>query len=129
MREPLLGAQTSLTHTVTSDDTAAFSGETVHELYGTAYVVREMEHAARLHLLPLLEANESSVGSEVLIRHRAPVAVGEEVQFTATVTSWTTRTLTADVVALHGNSIVAEGYVVQRVVDAVSFARNYAPVH
>ena len=125
MREPVLDARMSLTHTVAPDDVAAFSGEVVHELYGTACVVREMEHVARLHILPLLETGEGSVGREVVIRHRAPVAVGEEVEFTATVSSWTRRTLTTDVVARHGDRVIAEGHVVQGVVDADAFARNY----
>jgi fluoroacetyl-CoA thioesterase len=106
---------------VTDAQTAAFPGGAPHRLYGTAAMVGDMEYAARLVLLPLLEAGEEGVGAEVWCRHRAPVPVGATVELVAAATEQTGRRLVCRVEARHDGRLVGEGTVTQVVVDAAGF--------
>jgi fluoroacetyl-CoA thioesterase len=108
-------------HTVGEADTAAFADGVVHRVYGTAAMVRDMEYAARLVLLPLLEPGEEGVGAEVWCRHLAPVPVGAAVELVATAAEQTARRLVCSVEARHGGVLVGEGRVIQVVVDADRF--------
>jgi fluoroacetyl-CoA thioesterase len=45
----------------------------------TPWLIWFLEHAARAAVLPLLEPGESTVGTEVQIRHLAPTPVGQAV--------------------------------------------------
>ncbi len=108
-------------HTVTDDDVAAFAGGVVHRVYGTAAMVRDMEYAARLVLLDLLEADEEGVGAEVWCRHLAPVPVGATVELAATAVEQAPRRLVCEVKARSGGVLVGEGRVVQAVVEAGGF--------
>ena len=102
-------------------DLAGFADGVVHRVYGTAAMVRDMEYAARLVLLPLLEPGEEGVGAEVWCRHHAPVPVGSAVELTATATEQTGRRLVCRVEARRGGELVGEGAVTQVVVDRAGF--------
>jgi fluoroacetyl-CoA thioesterase len=108
-------------HTVTDADVAAFGGGVVHPVYGTAAMVRDMEYAARLVLLDLLEAGEEGVGAEVWCRHLAPVPVGATVELVATAVEQAPRRLVCEVEARSDGVLVGEGRVVQAVVEAGGF--------
>lgn len=108
-------------HTVTEADVAALAGGVVHRVYGTAAMVREMEYAARLVLLDLLEAEEEGVGAEVWCRHLAPVPVGATVELLATAVEQADRRLVCRVEAWRDGRLAGEGRVVQVVVEAGSF--------
>jgi fluoroacetyl-CoA thioesterase len=45
----------------------------------TPWLIWFLEHAARAAILPLLEPGESTVGTEVQVRHLAPTPVGQTV--------------------------------------------------
>ena len=45
----------------------------------TPWLIWFLEHAARAAVLPLLEPGESTVGTEVQVRHLAPTPVGQVV--------------------------------------------------
>jgi predicted thioesterase len=108
--------------TVTDGDAAAFPGGAVHpRVYGTAAVVRDMEYAARLVLLPLLEDGEEGVGAEVWCRHLAPALSGDEVELVATAVEQTGRALVCDVEARSGGELVARGRITQVVVPVGAF--------
>lgn len=125
MLEPTRGFSATITHTVTAMDAAAFEGRVVHAVYGTPFVVREMEHASRQALLPFIESGEEGVGREVFIQHLAPTPLGRTVTFTATITDFTDRTLTCDVIALDADRVIARGSVVQGVVVLEEFRSRY----
>jgi len=108
-------------HTVTEADVAAFADGVVHPVYGTAAMVRDMEYAARLVLLDLLEPGEEGVGAEVWCRHLAPVPVGATVELLATATEQATRRLVCRVEARHQGQLVGEGRVTQVVIDPERF--------
>jgi fluoroacetyl-CoA thioesterase len=114
-------ATASHRHTVTDADVAAFAGGVVHSVYGTAAIVRDMEYAARLVLLDLLEPGEEGVGAEVWCRHLAPVPVGATVELVATAVEQVGRRLVCRVEAHSGGVLVGEGRVVQAIIEAGSF--------
>ena len=114
-------ATASHRHTVTDADVAAFADGVVHRVYGTAAMVRDMEYAARLVLLDLLEPGEEGVGAEVWCRHLAPVPVGATVELVATAVEQAGRRLVCRVEARSGGVLVGEGRVVQAIIEAGSF--------
>ena len=69
--------------TVTPEMRAAFDGEVVHEVYGTAAMVGHMELAARRVILEAREEGEEGVGYNVEVTHLAPAPVGSRVTLTA----------------------------------------------
>jgi fluoroacetyl-CoA thioesterase len=115
------GATASHRHTVTEADAPPFGNGAVHRVYGTAAMVRDMEHAARMVLLELLEPGEEGVGAEVWCRHLAPVPMGATVELVATVTEQAARRLVCRVEARHDGRLVGEGQVTQVVIDPGRF--------
>jgi fluoroacetyl-CoA thioesterase len=121
MRPVAPAATASYRHTVTEADIAPFADGAVHRVYGTAAMVRDMEHAARLVLVELLETGEEGVGAEVWCRHLAPVPVGATVELVATATGQGVRRLVCRVEARRDGRLVGEGRVTQVVIDPRRF--------
>lgn len=121
MRRAGAAATASYRHTVSEADVAAFATGVVHRVYGTAAMVRDMEYAARLVLLDLLEPEEEGVGAEVWCRHLAPVPVGATVELLAAVVEQDDRRLVCRVEARHHGKLAGEGRVVQVVVETGRF--------
>src|SRR6266540_3354867 len=108
-------------HSATQADVAAFADGLVHRVYGTAAMLPDMEYAARLVLLDLLEPGEEGVGAEVWCRHLAPVPMGATVELVATATEQAARRLVCRVEARHDGRLVGEGQVTQAVIDPERF--------
>jgi fluoroacetyl-CoA thioesterase len=121
MRRAGAAATVSYRHTVSEADVAAFATGVVHRVYGTAAMVRDMEYAARLVLLDLLEPEEEGVGAEVWCRHLAPVPVGATVELLAAVVEQDDRRLVCRVEVRHHGKLAGEGRVVQVVIEAGRF--------
>lgn len=66
--------------------TIGFMGEE-GRVYGTPYLVRDIEMTCRQLLLDHADADEDSVGTEIAIKHLAPTPLGMSVEITATVIS------------------------------------------
>ncbi|WP_324651309.1 thioesterase family protein [Georgenia sp. H159] len=125
MRTPEIGTSHTLEYTVRPEDAATFDGEMIHPVYSTPSVVRTMERAARLALLPYLEEGEVGAGHEVHVIHRAPAPIGAHVRVTATITAHAPRRLTCTTVTNHGDRVIATGTVVQGIVAAADFRSRY----
>jgi fluoroacetyl-CoA thioesterase len=121
MRPVAPAATASHRHTVTEADVAVFADSPAHQVYGTAAMVRDMEHAARKVLLDLLEPGEEGVGAEVWCRHLAPVPIGATVELVATATEQAPRRLVCRVEARHDGRLVGEGQVTQVVINPERF--------
>jgi predicted thioesterase len=102
-------------------DVPEFGNAGVHDVYGTAAMVRDMERAARMVLEPLLEPGEDGVGAEVWCRHLAPVPVGASVEVAATAIEQTGRRLVCQVEARSDGRLVGEGTVTQVIIDPARF--------
>ena len=71
---------------VDRDRTIGFMGEE-GRVYGTPYLVRDIEMTCRQLLLDHSDGGEDSVGTDVSIKHLAPTLLGMSVEITATVTA------------------------------------------
>lgn len=69
---------------VDRDRTIGFMGEE-GRVYGTPYLVRDIEMTCRQLLLDHGEPGEDSVGTDVAIKHLAPTLLGMTVEITVTV--------------------------------------------
>jgi len=85
MKETLRpGATKTKRLAVDKDRTIGFMGEE-GRVYGTPYLVGDIERTCRELLLDHGDAGEDSVGMEVSLRHLAPTLLGMEVEITAKV--------------------------------------------
>jgi fluoroacetyl-CoA thioesterase len=71
---------------VGSDKTISFLGEE-GRVYGTPYLIGDIEHTCRNLILDHAEPDEDSVGIEVAIKHLAPTLPGSTIEIAATVTA------------------------------------------
>lgn len=90
----------SLTRRVTvgNDRTVSFMGEE-GRVYGTPFLIGDIEFACRDLLLEHADAGEDSVGTEVAVKHLAPTLPGSTVEITVTVTAVDGRKVTFAVAA------------------------------
>jgi Predicted thioesterase len=71
---------------VDRERTISFMGEE-GRVYGTPYLVRDIEHTCRDLLREHSDAGEDSVGMEISVQHMAPTLLGMDVEITAKVTA------------------------------------------
>lgn len=71
---------------VDHDRTIGFMGEE-GRVYGTPYLVRDIEQTCRQLLLDHGDAGEDLVGTDIAIKHLAPTLLGMSVEITASVTA------------------------------------------
>jgi len=71
---------------VDRDRTIGFMGEE-GRVYGTPYLVRDIELTCRQLILDHGNGGEDSVGTDIAIKHLAPTLLGMTVEITATVTA------------------------------------------
>jgi len=85
MKETLRPGATKIKRlAVDKDRTIGFMGEE-GRVYGTPYLVGDIERTCRDLLLDHADAGEDSVGMEVSVRHLAPTLLGMEVEIVAKV--------------------------------------------
>ena len=98
--KPSLSAGISRVNRITVDRerTISFMGEE-GRVYGTPYLVRDIEHTCRDLLLEHSDPGEDSVGMEISVQHLAPTLLGMNVEITATVTAVEGRKVSFDVSA------------------------------
>src|SRR5450830_1636230 len=80
------------------DRTIGFMGEE-GRVYGTPFLVRDIEQTCRELLLEHGDAGEDSVGTEIAIKHLAPTLLGMSVEITVTVSEVQGRKVSFDVSA------------------------------
>lgn len=117
----------SVTHVVTSSDTARALGSGDLDVLATPRVLAWCEEAtcAALDLAP----DRTSVGTRVDLEHLAASAVGAEVTATATIVHTDGRLVRFQVVAHDaGGTLLASGEVRRVVVDRERFLARITPV-
>ena len=108
---------------VDRDRIIGFMGEE-GRVYGTPYLVRDIEMTCRQLILDHGDAGEDSVGTDVSIKHLAPTLLGMTAEITATVSAVEGRKVTFEVSAkddldqicsgTHGRFVVDVGKTVER---------------
>lgn len=109
--------------TVDRDRSIGFMGEE-GRVYGTPYLVRDIEQTCRDLLLEYGDAGEDSVGTDVSIKHVAPTLLGMSVEIKVTVNAVDGRKVVFDVTATddvepicsgtHGRFVVDVGKTIER---------------
>jgi fluoroacetyl-CoA thioesterase len=110
-----IGDRKTYTRTVAAADTAAFESGQVHAVYATFALARDAEWACRLFVLEMKEDDEEGIGTYVSVNHLAPARVGEEVVITAEVTALHGNTITCKYTAAVGDRLIAEGDQTQKI--------------
>lgn len=98
------------------DRTIGFMGEE-GRVYGTPYLVRDIEMTCRQLILDHGDAGEDSVGTDVAIKHLAPTLLGMSVEITATVAAVDGRKVTFEISAKDNLEQVCSGTHGRFVVD------------
>ena len=90
----------------------------------TPWLIWFLEHAAREAMLPLLEADESTVGVQIDVEHLAPTPLGQEVTCTARVINTDGRLITFQFDARDQHERIARGIHKLRVIHCDRFANR-----
>lgn len=101
---------------VDRDRTIGFMGEE-GRVYGTPYLVRDIELNCRQLILDHGDPGEDSVGTDVAIKHLAPTLLGMWVEITATVTAVEGRKIVFEISAKDGIDEICTGTHGRFVVD------------
>ncbi len=102
--------------TVGREKTISFMGEE-GRVYGTPFLILDIEHTCRNLILEHADPDEDSVGTEVAVRHLAPTLPGSTVEITATVTAVEGRKVTFAVTAKDEIDTISTGSHARFVVD------------
>ena len=100
---------------VDRDRTIDFMGE--GRVYGTPFLVRDIEQTCRQLLLQYADPGEDSVGMEIAVRHLAPTLLGMDVEITAKVTAVDGRKIAFEVTAKDELEPISAGTHTRFVVD------------
>ena len=98
------------------DRTIDFMGEE-GRVYGTPFLVRDIEQTCRQLLLQYADPGEDSVGMEIAVRHLAPTLLGMDVEITAKVTAVDGRKIAFEVTAKDELEPISAGTHTRFVVD------------
>ena len=90
----------------------------------TPWLIWFLEHAARAAVLPLLEPGESTLGTEIQVRHLAPTPVGQTVTCRARVLFAETREVSFQLEAYDERERIARGSHRLRVIRVDRFAHD-----
>jgi predicted thioesterase len=101
---------------VDRDRTIGFMGE-AGRVYGTPYLVRDIEMTCRQLILDHGEAGEDSVGTDVAIKHLAPTLLGMSVEIVATVVAVDGRKIIFEITAKDDIEQISSGTHGRFVVD------------
>ena len=86
-------------------------------VYGTPYLVRDIEQTCRDLLLQHADLGEDSVGMEIAVRHTAPTLLGMGVEIAATVAAVDGRKIAFAITAKDAVEPIATGTHTRFVVD------------
>lgn len=116
------GMQACLTRTVTDADTADALGSGDVPVLATPRLLAWLEAATVAALKGHLDENETSVGTNVRLTHRAPSKVGHTLTLSAEVVAVEGRTVFFEVIAYdQDGTTVGSGEVNRAVVDRARF--------
>ena len=101
---------------VDRERTIGFLGEG-GRVYGTPFLVRDIELTCRQLVLDHADAGEDSVGTDISIKHLAPTLLGMTVEITVTVATVEGRKVSFDIVAKDDLEQISTGTHGRFVVD------------
>jgi fluoroacetyl-CoA thioesterase len=99
-----------------------FADDEMPAVLCTPWLIWHLEHAARNAMLPLLEAGESTVGTEIEVQHSAATPLGQAVVCTARVVRAERSEVWFQLEARDETEQVARGFHKLRVISKSRFA-------
>ena len=100
---------------VQETDIAKFESGVVHNVYSTFALCRDAEWSGRLFVLEMKEDGEEGIGTSIVIQHKSPAFVGDEVRFLAGYEGLENGEIITSFVAFVGTRIIALGKQGQRI--------------
>ena len=97
-------------------------GHQVLGVLSTPWLIWFLEHAARQSILPILEADESTVGTHIDVHHLAPTPLGQHVTCQARVIHTDGRVVSLQLEARDEHELIARGIHKLRVIRCDRFA-------
>jgi predicted thioesterase len=116
-----VASSATLTVVVTEQDTAIALGSGTVPVLGTPRVIALCEDACCRAIEAELEPGQTTVGTEVQLKHLAAVAVGKEVTAEATLDRVEGRRLLFTVSVTDASGLVAAGKMTRVIVDEKGF--------
>ena len=123
---PKVGLTGELQFVVEAKHAIEFAEGGMPAVLATPSLIGLIERTARQALVPLLDANERTVGTEIEMRHLAPTPVGATVTITVRVIRAEGREVTFAVEARDGQETIARGVHKRAVIRVESFSRRVA---
>jgi fluoroacetyl-CoA thioesterase len=118
---PKIGDTGQLRFVVAAEHTINIANDAQLAVLSTPSLIWYLEHAAREALAPLLEAEETSVGTQVDVEHVAATPLGHTVICTARVIHVEGLTVSFQVSASDQREVIARGVHKRRVVQQRRF--------
>lgn len=95
----------------------ADTGEALPAVFGTPFMIADMERACAALLAPLLEDGKVSVGARIEVSHTAPTAVGSDVMVAAQFIELDGPLYWFDVWAEDAGGRIGKGRIARAIVD------------
>ncbi len=95
----------------------AGKGEALPPVFGTPFMIADMERACAALLAPLLDDGKVSVGARIEVSHTAPTPIGSEVTATAQFTACDGPLYWFDVWAEDASGRIGKGRIARAIVD------------
>ncbi len=109
---------------VQKENTAEFVGSGTLPVFATPSMAALMENAAMKASEKLLSEGETTVGSELNIKHLSPSPIGANIKATATLLQQEGRKLTFSVLATEDNKTIGEGIHIRYIVNIQKFMQK-----
>ena len=121
---PRIGLTGEHTFTVEAKHAIEFAGDGMPAVLSTPNLIGLLERTARQALVPLLDANERTVGAEIELRHLAPTPVGARVTLSVRVIHAEGSLVNFTVEARDEHEVITRGLHRRAVIRVDSFSRR-----
>ena len=122
--DTLIGKIGTVTHSVTTKDTAKIVKSGTLDVLATPVLSALMEEAAVKAITPFLPPDETTVGGYIAVTHKAPTKVGDRVTVIATVTKVNGRKIHYHVTAKDTQKDIGEAEHTRFIVNAHDFMKK-----
>lgn len=109
---------------VSDSNTALSMGSGTLRVFATPAMIALMEGTAAQSVEPLLEKGQTTVGTEISIKHVSASPVGAHIRCESTLTEVNDRALTFEVKAYDNAGLIGEGTHHRFIVDAAKFYKK-----
>ena len=122
--DTLIGKIGTVTHSVTTKDTAKTVKSGTLEVLATPVLSALMEEAAVKAITPFLPPDETTVGGYIALTHKAPTKVGDRVTVIATVTKIDGRKIHYHITAKDTQKDIGEAEHTRFIVNSHDFMKK-----